>query len=348
MATELRPDMPEEPMDAPSAWEARLAKLMPWAISLFLHVGLAMVLMLAVMVVVGRAPDQLKAHDVPLSPEWDNTPVPPGAEPPPSRTGRTERPRGGMPVPEDPYPRRWIETGVGKVDVSDLLPPLRLDLIAPVIPGSGGNLNLVPGQGFFGEPGPGDRPGWKDGDPNFTEWRGVSAPRQVVFVIDRSGSMVENMDRLKQEMSRSIAYLRDGIEKRPGDCFHVIFFASGPPLENPPRKLVPAIKDNKLQAAEFLVDVLASGQTDPVPAMKRAFEVLRDSDRPGVKMVYFLTDGVFPDDQAVLKVIKDMNVKKDVHIYTFLYGHRPEGAEQVMNRIASQNGGRYKYVNPDE
>jgi uncharacterized protein with von Willebrand factor type A (vWA) domain len=128
----------------------------------------------------------------------------------------------------------------------------------------------------------------------------------------------------------------------------VIFFASGSPLENPPRKLVPAIKDNKRQAAEFLEEVLASGQTDPVPAMKRAFEVLRDSDRPGVKMIYFLTDGVFPDNDAVLKVIKDMNAKKGVYVYTFLYGHRPEGGAQVMNRIASENGGRYKYVNPDE
>lgn len=345
MATELRPDMPEEPMDAPSAWEARLAKLMPWAISLFLHVGLAMVLMLAVMVVVGRAPDQVKAHNMPQSIEWDDTPVPLGAEPPPSSTGRWERPKGGMPVPKDP--ERWIGDPKWNMEIPRLLPSPWYDPF-PNIPGSGGNLNLVPGQGFFGEPGPGDRPGWKDGDPNFTEWRGVSAPRQVVFVIDRSGSMVENMDRLKQEMSRSIAYLRDGIEKRPGDCFHVIFFASGSPLENPPRKLVLAIKDNKQQAGKFLGEVLASGQTDPVPAMKRAFEVLRDSDRPGVKMIYFLTDGVFPDNDAVLKVIKDMNAKKGVYVYTFLYGHRPEGAERVMNRIASENGGRYKYVNPDE
>jgi hypothetical protein len=46
---------------------------------------------------------------------------------------------------------------------------------------------------------------------------------------------------------------------------------------------------------------------------------------------------------------KSMNSKKDVHVFTFLYGGGgksgpPEKAEEAMKKIATENAGKYKYV----
>ena len=93
------------------------------------------------------------------------------------------------------------------------------------------------------------------------------------------------------------------------------------------------------------------GQTDPVPALQRAFNVLSRANtskgRRG-KLVYLLTDGDFPDNKAVLAAVRKENTKKDVHINTYLYGYKGKQVVDVMQKIASENGGRYKHVSSDE
>ena len=165
----------------------------------------------------------------------------------------------------------------------------------------------------------------------------------VVYAIDRSGSMVETFDTVRTEMLISISRLS------PKQDFHVILFAKGPPLEAAARRLSVASRMNKGAAAKFLEDVRAQGQTDAIPALKRAFAVLARADkRRGRKLIYLLTDGNFPDNAAVLAAIRKLNKDKKVSINTYLYGRRPPEAEKVMRLIAKENKGRYKYVSADE
>ena len=165
----------------------------------------------------------------------------------------------------------------------------------------------------------------------------------IVYLSDRSGSMIEIFDIVRVQLLLSIKHLA------PKHDFHMILFAKGPPLEPPARRLMPATAHNKEVAAKFLASVRASGRTDPIPAMRRAFAVMARADkkRPA-KLMYLLTDGDFPDNAAVLALLRKLNGRKEVIINTYLYGRRPRTAENVMRKIAKEHGGRYKYVSADE
>jgi len=169
----------------------------------------------------------------------------------------------------------------------------------------------------------------------------------VVYVIDRSGSMEAEgvFDIVRRRMVASISRLSEEQD------FHVIFFSEGPPLENPPKRLVQATRYYKKLTADFLKPIVAEGGggTDPVPSLNRAFDVLdrADTKRQG-KLIQLLTDGVFRDNAKVLATINGRNKRKDVHINTFLYGSRDRVAEDILKKIAARNGGTYKYISRDE
>jgi hypothetical protein len=158
----------------------------------------------------------------------------------------------------------------------------------------------------------------------------------VVFVIDRSGSMTDSFDALREALANEVTGL-----KYPQD-FHIIMFSGGVPLEMSSRKLVEASASNVSRAGSFLEEVQARGDTDPMPALKRAFEVLA-AQSEGTKLIQLLTDGEFPDNQKVLEVIDKMNAGRLVHVNTYLYGRHSQAAEKVLEEIAGKNKGQYRY-----
>jgi hypothetical protein len=150
--------------------------------------------------------------------------------------------------------------------------------------------------------------------------------------------MIDTFNLLQREMIRSIYGLKDSV------YFHTIFFSENEPVENPPARLVPASRVHKKTASRFIAkDIIPSGRTDPVPALSRAFEVLKRSPKKGW-VIHFLTDGAFDDNEAVLKTIEKYNGDGRITINTFLYGNRPPEAVEVMKAIASRNGGQYVFI----
>jgi Mg-chelatase subunit ChlD len=154
-----------------------------------------------------------------------------------------------------------------------------------------------------------------------------SAKKKIVYIVDRSGSMTNAMDYLKAELKRSIGKLQ------PDQQFHVIFFSSGPALEMPDKRLIPASDANKQKACTWIADIKAQGETDPEEAIKRAFSV-------GAEVIYLVTDGEF--DRSVVHTIKTLNKvgKVTIHTITFVY----KDGEKILKDIASQNGGKYRFV----
>jgi hypothetical protein len=152
-------------------------------------------------------------------------------------------------------------------------------------------------------------------------------PRKIVYVVDRSGSMTDPLEIVKLELKRSLSELPDDKE------FHVVFYSSGPALENSPRRLVSATERNKQQAYEFIDGVVAQGETDPSEAIKKAFDC-----KP--ELIYLLTDGEF--DRDIINLVKRLNPggKVVVHTIGFLY----KGGEEVLKQIANDNSGLYKFV----
>jgi len=328
---------PRQASPAPASDEAEapmmttMARAMPWVMSTFFHVGLALILMFAAMVVVVRGPET-EAVTVPLA-TLSRQPTPWHLPRPVEDPYRRQTQRRRSPLPEGASRSRKDRS---VRDPGDTNKPVKVVLGRGLRSGSGGKLNLVGlGGGIFGVgPGPGGGGGGGGGGGNVYH---------IVYVIDRSGSMVEDFDRVRDEMLRSISRLD------PQQDFHVILFAKGTPKEMPSRRLVSAVPRNKVVAAVFLDQCGVGNQTDPIPALQRAFAVLARADRkrPGM-LVHFLSDGNFPDNRAVLSAVRKLNTDKAVHINTFLYGNRPPEAEKVMKQIAAENGGFYKFVSRDE
>ena len=169
----------------------------------------------------------------------------------------------------------------------------------------------------------------------------------VVFCVDATGSMAmpgKNgvaFDVVREQMLRSISHLA------PVQDFHVVIFKEGPVLELPDKRLLPVTPENRTAAAHWLGEVIPYGAgDDPVPALNRCFDVLEqaDKDRKG-KQIFLLTDGAFPNNDAVLRCIRQRNKAKDVHVFTYLMGEQDdESAVKLMKDIAAETGGKYKNI----
>jgi len=191
-------------------------------------------------------------------------------------------------------------------------------------------IGLGAGGGDFGKYGLGVGTG--DAGPQFFGLGGTArGARCIVYVVDRSGSMIGTFAAVREEMKRSVQQLRRSMR------FHVIFFNTGPPLENPPKRLIHASREEKAALAEFLDTVQPEGNTDPIPAMRRAFAVNPD-------VIYFLTDGEF--DPKLLKRLREWNHHKQVRIFTIAYVSQRGGA--LLEQIAREHNGEYRFVSEYE
>lgn len=290
------------------SWGGRAARRMvvSWVASLGLHVFL-LALMFAVV--------------FPFAPK-EAEPVPPdvrlrivGSLDATTSVSETtsDQPLRSIPVDETPV-RFQPEVGGSPAQV---LPARKTDLEVIGIGAAGGDF---------------DRLGLSIGGGAIPEFFGVGstsrAARRIVYVVDRSGSMIDTFDFVRAELRRSISAMRRSQK------FHVIFFSAGAPLENPPQKLVSAIEANKQAAFAFFETVLPRGGTEPAAALARALDLEPD-------LVYLLSDGVdFAPD--LMDRLNDWNRSRSVQICTIAY--IDPGGRDVLERIAREHNGEFKFV----
>ena len=314
----LDEDEEDEEHHEPSAMMKWLSDSVPWLISLFVNLAVVLILIFIPLLVIYGKPEDVPVPDVVQSEQ-------PGGSISPADMATSDRSRTVRPTPTRKFSKKESPT-VDSGKTSDAV-----ELIGV---GAGGSTGGSP-TGLTGGGG---------GGPSGFLGLGGNV-HHVVWLIDRSGSIGTNFDILRLEMLASISRLR------PVQDFHIIMFAEGPPLEKVPKRLTPANKRHKVEAADFLDGIkTAEGSTDPVPALTRAFEVLKAADpKKGGKLIYLLTDGVFPDNEKVIRTVNEMNKTRSVLLNTFLYSTQPDPlAEKVLQQLAKENGGRYKYVSPDE
>lgn len=306
-----------------SAADAAIGRIMPWVISLFLHVGVALIMMFIAMIVVN---EPLVGRDTPGPVDLVDV-----MDQPIFKAEKSFNDEGiAQDKTSSAAPRRSIEV---KNDCRPGSSPIKLNLTSSDSDG-------LDGVDIIGDIGKGTDEVFPPPPPEY------GCARHIVFLIDRSGSMVETFDSVRMAMVGTIGFLSER------QSFHVIFFASGKPLENHPKRMVNATDDRKVKVAAFLESekIIPVGRTDPMPALRRAFKVLGSSRLKGPKLIHLLTDGVFPRNDKVIELIRKMNPKgpNQVHINTILYGYRPAEAVKIMKLIADENKGTYKYVSLDE
>ena len=176
----------------------------------------------------------------------------------------------------------------------------------------------------FGVPGGGQGLGPK------SPFMGISGnAKRVIYICDASGSMMSVFWRVKDELHKAVDVLK------PIQAFNVVFFSDVDVAALSKSGLVMANPDNKRKAFDLSDKMSASGTTDPLPAIRLAFE-----QKP--ELIYVLTDGF---DQvvsfdAVVAEFRRLNPDKKVKVNTILIkaADNPE-LERVVKAIASENGG---------
>jgi hypothetical protein len=175
--------------------------------------------------------------------------------------------------------------------------------------------------------------GGGESGPTFFGAGGAKAQgaRRIVYVVDKSGSMTDTFAFVREELHRSITALRRSQK------FHVIFFSSGSPVENPPHRPVSAIEAQKREFFSFLAGVTPGGSTHPEQSMRRAFESEPD-------IIFFLTDGEF--DPGLVQKLDGWNRGRRVRIFTIAY-FNPHGAE-LLKTIAREHRGEFRFVTEND
>lgn len=283
------------------------AVIAAWLTSLGVHVGVFVImLMVPWLAGISRQLDEPIAHTELIN------------ELQPTDFANTDVPQFHTPTTERPQPTEFVPQKFDQLaQLGTPEPANELEIIGI---GTGGDM-----EGF-------ELPGPGGGGPQFFGLGGsAKEAKNIVYVVDRSGSMLETFDAVKQELRRSVTALRRTQK------FHVVFFNYGDPMENPPRRLVSAIRAQKEALFDFLGRVQPEGSTHPDEAMRRALALQPD-------LIYFLTDGQF--DPGLLNKLDHWNRDRRVRIFTIAYVNR-EGGE-LLERIAREHRGEYRFVSEDE
>ena len=166
------------------------------------------------------------------------------------------------------------------------------------------------------------------------------APKDVVFVLDTSGSMAgDKIEQAKKALAFCVNNLNDG------DRFEIIRFSTDvDPLFS---KLATADESNRKLALKFINRLKATGGTAIAEALKIALQAKPEKeDRPFV--LIFLTDGmptVGPThDDDILAITKKAG--GDTRIFSFGIGN--DVNTQLLDQLAESTRAFSQYVRPEE
>lgn len=165
-------------------------------------------------------------------------------------------------------------------------------------------------------------------------------PRDVVFVLDRSGSMGgTKMVAARRATARIVDTLTSG------DRFAVLAFDNH--VETPPDLpdgLVEATDRHRFRAVEHLAGLQARGGTEMLRPLLRAADMLNHDDAERERVLVLITDGqVGNEDQILREVAAKL---PDARIHTV--GIDVAVNEAFLRRMATLGGGHYELVENED
>jgi len=171
--------------------------------------------------------------------------------------------------------------------------------------------------------------------PSETDLGTTALSKDIIFVIDKSGSMSgEKIAQVKTVFTKIISDLP------PDDYFNVIFFDTD--MRRYSSSLMEANTKNKADAANFVKSLDANGGTNINQALLDAVGMFNtDSNR--VPIIVFLTDGEptegITSPYVIRKNIMDAN-KAKVSIFTIAFGIDNEANYDFLKALSLENYGK--------
>ncbi len=316
-----------------------LEAVFPWAASCSVHIGTGLILMFAIYA--ARA-DTAEDDRPGVQPIMFNGGVAVTTPDPIRGTGLGDDPsRQALQnkFPNEGDPTGWaldkgpdeiakgLGSGAGSGDV----------LTDMIVGGSGGNINGK-GNGNGGNRNGGILAPYGDGlgggngrIPTF--FPTPARESKIVYILDHSGSMVDNFDFLRQQTLRSVENLI------PLQSFAVIMYAEDITVLGADR-VVPATKANKELLRTQMDKIRAAGfnddQLEPYEkAFRKAFAMKPDQ-------IFFLTDGAF--DPKLAEIVTTLNKDQKVSISTLAFIKEDPRYNEQLHKMADENHGTYRLV----
>ncbi|MBI3300088.1 MAG: VWA domain-containing protein [Elusimicrobia bacterium] len=175
------------------------------------------------------------------------------------------------------------------------------------------------------------------------EAEGTGIPKDLLFIVDRSGSMEEGGKMTQAKAALSSTLKRLG----PKDRFGIVDFATGVGVFE--RSLVAASKENVARALRYVEALEAAGGTNIEGALSEGLPMLAGGGE-NVPMVFFLTDGLptvgSTDVQAILRSAQERN--RDLKARLFAFGVGDDVNTLLLDKLAEANRGSRDYVRPGE
>jgi Ca-activated chloride channel homolog len=169
--------------------------------------------------------------------------------------------------------------------------------------------------------------------PALDDAQKMMAPREVVFVIDNSGSMGgTSIAQAKASLLFALGRLKTS------DRFNVIRFDHT--MEALFADTVAADAANIDRATSFVSAIQARGGTEMVPPMKAALTDGRGENSPYLRQVVFLTDGEIGNEQELFDTIAAMRGRSRV----FMVGIGLAPNSFLMTRAAEIGRGTYTHI----
>lgn len=161
-------------------------------------------------------------------------------------------------------------------------------------------------------------------------------PRDVVFILDRSGSMSGwKISAARRAMARMIDTLH------PRDRFGVIAFDTRLlTLGMDSEGLLSATDRNRFRAAEFLAKVEADGGTEMLPPIRMALKTLGNQESGREKIAFLVTDGQVGNEAALIQQVQHGHT----HCRVQVIGIGESANDSLLQRLAATSKGWFLSV----
>jgi Ca-activated chloride channel homolog len=161
--------------------------------------------------------------------------------------------------------------------------------------------------------------------------------REVIFVIDNSGSMGgTSIAQAKASLLYALGRLQ------PGDRFNVIRFDDTMTVLFP--SPVPADAGHLRQATSFVSALQAAGGTEMLPALRAALSDSNREDTSYVRQVVFLTDGAIGNEEQMFETISALRGRSRI----FMVGIGSAPNTFLMTRAAELGRGAFTHIGSTE
>ncbi len=169
--------------------------------------------------------------------------------------------------------------------------------------------------------------------PDKVDSKNVS-PKEIVFVLDTSGSMEGfPIEKAKESMKMALEGLY------PNDTFNLITFAGDTDVlfEKP----VPPTAENMQKAQEFLASRQGSGGTEMMKAIRTALAPSISNEH--LRIVCFMTDGYVGNEGEIIS-----EIQKHPNARVFSFGIGSSVNRFLLDKMATEGRGEVEYVSLED